>query len=61
MGTMVTPATPPIDLYEESTDALDHTQDQRPTGPRTMPSQNGELDQPAIDAGRGRWDQVLGW
>ena len=58
MGTMVTP---PIDLYEESTEALDHPQDERPTRLRTAPFENGDLDQPAIDAGQGRWDQVLGW
>jgi len=55
MGTMVTP---PIDLYEESTEHLAEQQE-RSTGPLTHPQENGVLDRPAQVAGEDKLDQVL--
>ena len=60
---MATVYTPPIDLYAESTD-FGEEQDEttaRHEPWQVRPAENGDRDETAIDAGQGRWDQVLGW
>ena len=52
---MATMHTPPIDLYDESQD------DREEKDVQTSPRENGDLDQPALDAGKERLEQVLGW
>ena len=61
---MATVHTPPIDLYAESTEGPTEEREklaERASQEWRRPSSNGERDQPAIDAGQGRLDQVLGW
>ena len=60
---MATTHSAPIDLYEESHEGLE--QERPETGRHETegrrPDGNGDRDEPAIDAGQGRLDQVLGW
>ena len=62
---MATFHTPPIDLYAESTEGFgeEHRRDRELEDGawHTRPADNGEPDEPAIDAGEGRLKQVLGW
>jgi hypothetical protein len=61
---MATTFTPPIDLYEESVEdsAEEHRDEAREREPwRKRPGGNGDRDEPAIEAGQGRLEQVLGW
>ena len=60
---MATTHSAPIDLYEESregfTEEQQHaTRDERPTEQR-RPDFNGERDDPAIERGTAKFDQVL--
>ena len=58
---MATMHTPPIDLYD-----VDEQQDQelqrddREVG-FVFPDENGDVDEPAMAAGQGRLNAVLGW
>ena len=58
---MATMHTPPIDLYD-----VDEQQDQelqrddREVG-FVFPDDNGDVDEPAMAAGQGRLNAVLGW
>jgi hypothetical protein len=61
---MATTHSAPIDLYEESHEGF--AEDQHPVGERSAteerrPAANGDRDQPAIDDGQVRLQQVLGW
>ena len=60
---MATTHSAPIDLYEESREGDSEEQDRtgRTATEERRPSGNGERDQPAIDSGQGRLEQVLGW
>ena len=61
---MATFHTPPIDLYAESTEGFreEHrASEDKPDPWHTQPAYNGDRDEPAIDAGSDRLDQVLGW
>ena len=62
---MATFHTPPIDLYAESREGS--REEQHPVEEaqqmawNARPAQNGDRDDPAIDAGQDRLYQVLGW
>jgi hypothetical protein len=61
MGTM---HTPPIDLYDmDARDGLEPGTDDRETGfvLDAFPDDNGDRDQPAVDAGERKLHTVLGW
>ena len=62
---MATTHSAPIDLYEESREgfAEEHREDavRRSATEERRPAANGDRDQPAIDQGKGRLEQVLGW
>ena len=57
---MSTVHTPPIDLYAE-TDDREERWGPTPQGLREMPTENGDRDEPAVQAGERRLDMVLGW
>ena len=60
---MATFHTPPIDLYAESEEGFgeEHRREreERDHAWHTRPAENGDADEPAIDAGEGRLKQVL--
>ena len=59
---MATTHSAPIDLYAESREGFDEAPrgEQPAAQPWTArPGDNGDRDEPAIDAGRGRLEQVL--
>ena len=68
---MATVHTPPIDLYAETQDREEEwadtpreggrTRDERRQRVETSPRENGDLDEPAVQAGERRLQQVLGW
>lgn len=62
---MATMFTPPIDLYEDETqEGRDPVRDDREVGfaiQHAFPVENGERDEPAVEAGETRWGSVLGW
>ena len=61
---MATTHSAPIDLYEEPRAGFTEEQHESGTGEtpeERRPRFNGDRDEPAIDAGTGRLDQVLGW
>ena len=61
---MATTHSAPIDLYEESREGFAEDQDhvtRRSATEERRPDGNGDRDQPAIDVGQGRLEQVLGW
>ncbi len=61
---MATMHSAPIDLYEESHEGFaEEHQDaaRRSATEERRPAENGERDEPAIDKGQGRLEQVLGW
>jgi hypothetical protein len=61
---MSTVHTPPIDLYEESIEMEGLKPEEGRSDDdvrRTTPRDNGDVDQPALDAGGERLSQVLGW
>ena len=61
---MATSHSAPIDLYEESHTgpSEEHPEaDGRVATEARRPAENGDRDEPAISAGAGRLDQVLGW
>ena len=63
---MVTTHSAPADLYSEAEGGPaaegqpDATNEERHPW-EARPADNGDRDQPAIDAGQGRLEQVLGW
>jgi hypothetical protein len=58
---MSTVHTPPIDLYDEDeVTPQDPPRDDREIGV-AFPDDNGERDEPAVSAGLGRLNAVLGW
>jgi hypothetical protein len=59
-SSMSTIHTPPIDLYEETDDRPQDTRDDRETG-FVFPDDNGDRDEPAVQAGERRLHAVLGW
>ncbi len=61
---MATTHSAPIDLYEESREGFTEKQDHaagRTATEERRPSANGDRDEPAIDSGTVRLEQVLGW
>ena len=59
---MATTHSAPIDLYAESTEGFgEEEQDQPGAKWPVHPDDNGDRDELAIDAGRWRLEQVLGW
>ena len=58
---MATVHTPPIDLYAETQDREEEWADSTPTEMKTSPRENGDRDEPAVQAGEHRLQQVLGW
>jgi hypothetical protein len=61
---MATFLTPPIDLYAESTEDFgeEHpVEEAQHRAWNVRPADNGDRDEPAIDAGQRRLEQVLGW
>ena len=61
---MATFHTPPIDLYAESTEGFGEDgrdAERKLSAWQQRPAENGERDEPAIDAGEGRLERVLGW
>lgn len=57
---MATMHTPPIDLYDETTEQPHEERDDREMG-FVFPDDNGDLDEPAVQAGERRLHAVLGW
>jgi hypothetical protein len=57
---MATVHTPPIDLYAESQDREWKDQGSTPREIETSPRENGDRDEPAIDAGLLHLERVLG-
>ena len=57
---MATVHTPPIDLYAETQDREEEWAD-TPREIETSPRENGDRDEPAVQAGERRLQQVLGW
>jgi hypothetical protein len=57
---MATMHTPPIDLYEETHDHEEPARDDREIG-FVFPDENGDRDEPAVQAGEHRLNAVLGW
>ena len=61
---MATSHSAPIDLYEESREGFateEGATTAQPTTEDQRPAFNGDRDEPAIAAGQGRLEQVLGW
>jgi hypothetical protein len=60
-GLMSTVHTPPIDLYAETDDPEERWANATPRDIETSPRENGDRDEPAVQAGERRLQQVLGW
>ena len=58
---MATVHTPPIDLYAETQDRGEEWTGDMPRHIETSPRENGDRDEPAVQAGEHRLQQVLGW
>ena len=58
---MATVLTPPIDLYAETQDLYEESAGKTPHDAHITPRENGERDEPAIEKGESRLEQVLGW
>jgi hypothetical protein len=57
---MATMHTPPIDQYDVDEQQEEHQRDDREVG-FVFPDENGDVDEPAVAAGQGRLNAVLGW
>ena len=58
---MATVHTPPIDLYAETQDLQERSAGETPPEVDRSPRENGDRDEPAVQAGERRLEQVLGW
>ena len=58
---MATVHTPPIDLYAETQDREERWTGTTPREIETSPRENGDRDEPAVEAGQLRLERVLGW
>ena len=63
---MVTTHNAPADLYTDAeegpaAEGYPHAPHEERHPWEARPAENGDRDQPAIDAGQGRREQVLGW
>jgi hypothetical protein len=58
---MATTHSAPIDLYEESREGFTEEQQQARHPEERRPDFNGERDDPAVEKGTAKFEQVLGW